>query len=232
MSIVKVTLTHSVSKHYVSEKRLGLTQTIESIKANIATHFATPADQMRLELRNDKGVTIETNMLDEKMLGYYQCRDEFTIHVVDLQPAAHVQNFDDVSKVEKFEISEEAYVQRKDNVRAFKERMVAQQKAEMVAQGIALPSELHEDSYKEEAEKVHVGDRCQCAPGERLGTVRYVGRIAALKPGWWIGVEFDEPVGKGDGSVKGAKVFECRAQYGGFLRPEHVEVGDFPPEEF
>ncbi|CUG88448.1 tubulin-specific chaperone, putative [Bodo saltans] len=232
MSIVRVTLTHSISKNYVPEKRFALTQTIESVKVNIATHFATPADHMRLELRDDKGVTIETNMLDEKMLGYYQCRDEFTIHVVDLQPVAQVENFDDVSKVQKFEISEEAYSQRKDNVRDFKARMLAQQRAEMVANGIEIPVELNDDSYKEEAEKIHVGDRCQCAPGERLGTVRYVGRIGALKAGWWIGVEFDEPVGKGDGSVKGHKVFTCRPGYGGFLRPEHVEVGDFPEEEF
>jgi tubulin-specific chaperone B len=110
--------------------------------------------------------------------------------------------------------------------------MLAQQRAEMIAQGIEVPVELHDDSYKEEADKIQVGNRCQCSPGERLGTVRYVGRIGALKAGWWIGVEFDEPVGKGDGSVKGAKVFECRPGYGGFLRPEHIEVGDFPEEEF
>lgn len=232
MSIVKVTLTHSISKNVVSEKRYGLTQTIQSIKVNLATHFATPVDFMRLDLKNDKGVTVEVNLQDDKMLGYYQCKDEYTIHVVDLQPVAMVENYDDVSKVEKFEISEEAYVNRKDNVRAFKERMLEQQRAEMVAQGIALPTELHNDSYKEEAEKVHVGDRCQCSPGERLGTVRYVGRVAPLKPGWWIGVEFDEPVGKGDGSAKGLRVFECRPQYGGFLRPEQVTVGDYPPEEF
>lgn len=232
MSIVRVTLTHSISRNVVPEKRYGLTQTIESIKANLATHFATPAEYMRLELKSPQGVLIESNMQDDKMLGYYQCRDDFIIHVVDNQPAALVENYDDVSKVEKFTISEEAYAARTDSVRAFKERMLAQQRAEALARGEELPVELNDDSFREAAEKVHVGDRCQCSPGDRLGTVRYVGRVAALKPGWWIGVEFDEPVGKGDGSVKGVKVFECRPQYGGFLRPEHVEVGDFPPEEF
>lgn len=232
MSIVKVTLTHSISKNVVTEKRYGLAQTIESIKANLATHYATPVEYMRLDLKNDKGVTIEVNMQDDKMLGYYQCRDEYVIHVVDLQPATHIQNFDDVSQVEKFTISDEVYASRPDNVRAFKERMLAQQRAELAAAGHEVPVELHEDSYKDAAQKISVGDRCQCSPGDRLGTVRYVGRVAALKPGWWIGVEFDEPVGKGDGTAKGTKVFECRPQYGGFLRPEQVEVGDFPPEEF
>lgn len=234
MSIVKVTLTHSISRNVVPEKRYGLSQTIEKIKQNLATHFATPAEHMRLDLKNENGVTVEVDMKDEKQLGYYQCRDEFTIHVVDLQPAGtvHVNQFEDVSQVEKFEISEEAYAKRENNARAFRERMIAQQRAEMLRNGEELPKELDNDSYKEAAANMKEGDRCQCSPGDRLGTVRYVGRIGALKPGYWIGVEFDEPVGKGDGSVKGNKVFECRPMYGGFLRPDQVEVGDFPPEEF
>ena len=45
-----------------------------------------------------------------------------------------------------------------------------------------------------------------------------------------MGVEFDEPVGKNDGSVKGHRFFECSEGYGSFLRPESVEAGgDFPP---
>nr|CCC52306.1 putative tubulin-specific chaperone, fragment [Trypanosoma vivax Y486] len=232
MSVVRVSLTHSASRMRVPEKRYGLTQTIGSIKTNISTHFATPPEFMRLQLIDDCGVVIANDMSDEKQLGYYQCRDEYVIHVVDLQPSSMVEDFEDVSKVEKFEISEEAYNKREDNARAFRNRMLALQRAEAEKNGINLPQELHEDSYKERAELIHVGDRCQCQPGDRLGTVRFVGRIATLKLGYWIGVEFDEPVGKGDGSVKGTRVFECAPNYGGFLRPDQVEVGDFPPEEF
>ena len=46
--------------------------------------------------------------------------------------------------------------------------------------------------------------------------------------GWWIGVQYDEPVGKNDGSVKGVTYFECTTGYGGMLRPNKVKVGDFP----
>lgn len=233
MSVVRVTLTHSVRPNVVPEKRYGLAQSIESIKENTTSHFGTPATQVRLELYDDRGVKVESDMKDDKMLGYYQCRDGFRIHVVDLAPAETAAvNYDDVSQVEKFELSEEEWLKRSDNMRAFKERMKAQQRAQMEADGVAPPAELDADSYREAAEAIKVGDRCCCQPGDRLGTVAYVGRVAPLKPGFWVGVRFDEPVGKSDGSVKGVRVFECEKLYGGFLRPDQVQVGDYPEEDF
>ena len=209
------------------EKRYDLSQTIASIKANIATHFQTSEDGMRLDLQDLTGTTIETAMKDDKMLGYYQCKEDYTIHVVHVEPQTFV-DYDDVSKVEKYVMSEEDYNKRTDSVRAYKARMKALQQE----QGVEVADELNEDSFKEEAATIKVGDRCQCFPGDRLGTVKYVGRIVAIKPGFFVGVEFDEPVGKSDGSVKGVRVFECEPLYGGFLRPNQVTVGDFPPEEF
>lgn len=57
---------------------------------------------------------------------------------------------------------------------------------------------------------------------------RYVGKVAGLPAGWWVGMHFDEPVGKNDGSVKGARYFACPAGHGGLVRPERVRIGDFP----
>lgn len=46
---------------------------------------------------------------------------------------------------------------------------------------------------------LQVGDRCEVDPGGKRGEVKFVGKAESLAAGYWVGVQYDEPVGKNDG---------------------------------
>jgi len=88
---------------------------------------------------------------------------------------------------------------------------------------------INDEHMADLARKMKVGDRVIVDPGSRLAEVRYVGKIPEIAPGYWIGVLYDQPVGKNDGAVKGRRCFECQAEFGGFLRPDHIHIDPEPP---
>ena len=61
------------------------------------------------------------------------------------------------------------------------------------------------------------------------GIVRFAG-ATSFSAGKWIGIELYEPNGKNDGSVQGVKYFNCRPNYGVFVRPSQVKLISAEPE--
>jgi len=229
MSYVSVNFTHNIHPATVMEKRIVLSTTIGALKQMAHGLFGSPVEMMNLKLKDEFGTTMaDMSSDDHQIFGFFSPENGCTVHIIDTDPGAamRVSEYTDVSKVEKYEISEEDYAKRSDNARNFKAQILAHQKA------TAPPSAAEAPPPKQEADMTAfvVGARCKVFPGDRLGTVRWVGLLEGKKSPW-VGIELDEPTGKNDGSVKGKKYFTCSENYGCFAQPEQVTVGDFPPEE-
>ena len=71
------------------------------------------------------------------------------------------------------------------------------------------------------------GDRCCIQPGDRSGKVMFVGPVAGMPGGYWVGVQYDDKVGKNDGCFTNQagekrRFFTCPPGHGGFLRATKV----------
>ena len=156
-------------------------------------------------------------------LGQYGVQDGYCIHCVDPDYKSKLGEFDDVSKVEKFTISDEEYNKRDDTFRKFRERQL-----KINPNFKSYVGEVDADHQKESALKIEVGSRCECKVGGMRGEVKYVGKVAGLEKGYWVGVKLDEPVGDNDGKSKGKTYFDCGNKFGKFVRPDDLNIGDYP----
>lgn len=167
---------------------------------------------------------------DHRMLGYYSVLSGDEIFIQDVDPFSLSRNggLTDVSLVEKYKISDEAYDKRKGTMREFirEQRMKDPNFRLTPASAPGAPREI---PGPETVEGITVGARCEVSPGGRRGVVRFVGEMP--NRGHWVGVQFDEPVGHNDGSVKGVAYFSCPMKFGAFVRGDKVQVGDFPERD-
>ncbi|XP_067288696.1 CAP-Gly domain-containing linker protein 1 isoform X3 [Pseudorasbora parva] len=82
------------------------------------------------------------------------------------------------------------------------------------------------DSAKKLQREMKLGDRVLVG-GTKAGVVRFLGETDFAK-GEWCGVELDEPLGKNDGAVAGARYFQCLPKYGLFAPTHKVTRIGFP----
>jgi len=133
---------------------------------------------------------------------------------------------EDVDEDVNFKLPEEEYEKRDDTARQFLQRNKLGKYDEL------KKSKLEEELRREDeiALQIPIDSRCEVTLKGQLpkrGRVMFNGKVH-FKPGTWIGVEYDEPVGKNNGSVDGTEYFVCKDKYGAFLRPSNVNSGDYP----
>lgn len=231
-AVVSVSISSSLNA-FRALKRYARGLTIAEFKCKLELVVGSPASCMDLELYTPDDKFVMKLDSDEALLGSYPIDDGCRIHVID-QSGAQLGEYEDVSRVEKFEIPDSKYDKRADTARSFLKRNKLGQynEEEMMKKEAEQKQKLAEEKALTEA--IPVGSRCEVQvagqPNKR-GTVMYAG-LTEFKPGYWIGVKYDEPLGKNDGSVNGKRYFECQPKYGAFVKPQHVTVGDFPEEDY
>ncbi|KAH8104089.1 CAP Gly-rich domain-containing protein [Cristinia sonorae] len=218
-----------VSPDTRSERKFDLHLTVGSLKDKLELITGVPPQNQRITVHNSDSDNDPLAVLDDdaKPLGFYGVRDWQTLKVTDLNPSvSFTGQLTDVSQVDKFELSSDAYAQRQDTVLAYKQR-----------NKIGRFSEKEGTAPKPVVEvNIPIGSRCEVETAEenfhKRGTVRFVGPTKfGNGEGIWVGIEYDEPIGKNDGSVQGERYFECQPNFGVFVRPDRVKIGDYPVEE-
>ncbi|XP_060779381.1 tubulin-folding cofactor B [Neoarius graeffei] len=230
--MVSVRLTSTLSS-FEAERRFNRGITIAEFKSKLELVIGCPAASMDLQLFSCTDKFLQNLDDNEALLGSYPVDNDCRIHVID-RSGSLTGAFSDSSAVEKYEISEEAYEKRAESVRSFKKNMKMGRFNEenMAKHEEALLQKVEEE--KAALALITVGKRCQvqvAGQSTKIGTVMFVG-TTDFKPGHWVGVKYDEPLGKNDGSVNGKRYFECEPKYGAFVKPLSVTVGDFPEEDY
>lgn len=223
---VLLRVTHSNLKSFNADVRFSLQMSVEAVKEKLWKKCGTSINSMSLELYDDNGAKIAELSDNSRPFGFYSPLDGFQLHIVDLDPSSVTSGgwLEDTSLVEKYKISDEAYEKRDGTFKKFKEKL-AHQKPSCASTKVA------DNCMEDLCANIKVGDRCQVEPGEKRGVVKYVGRAENLGPGFWVGVQYDEPLGKHDGLVKGTRYFNCPPNHGGMVRPDKVQVGDYPERD-
>ncbi|KAK9938873.1 hypothetical protein M0R45_015588 [Rubus argutus] len=88
--------------------------------------------------------------------------------------------------------SQEAYEKRDGIFRKFKGKLASQNSS-------TLENKIPDNYIEDLCANIKVRDRCEVEPGDKRGVVKFVGRAESLDPGFWVGVQYDEPLGKHDG---------------------------------
>jgi tubulin-folding cofactor B len=284
-STVVLDLTHSNLLQRHIEIRFGKHDTLERLRQRIHQKSGTAPQFQHLQIKSASQIIreIPPEFDDHYPLGYFGLEHHgLEVHCVDLNPLSGSSGgqYENVSLVKKYKMTEEEYSKRKGTLRDWGREQKAKDSTFTLAKharhhrelceaqrqhklGLALPKGFFLDSTgkivrddpeeevavaipeeeeastnelysKESVAGMEVGNRCQVEPGARRGIVSFLGEVPELGSGggYWVGVTFDEPVGKTDGTAKGGKrYFEVLPKHGGFARGKNVQVGDFPERD-
>lgn len=221
---VELYITNSKNKDEscLNLKKLKLNSSIGELKQKLEMFTGQLSSNMTVSLYNRNHVLVAHLSDNSMLLGQYPVENEMTLYVEG--------NYltDGLEAIEpKYVLPEEKYKEHKENLRNFMMR----QKEERLRREALLKenNEEKEKALEQDALKdIEVGKRCKLNDSDvRFGTIKFVGPTK-FSPGTWVGVQLDEPFGKNNGTVKDTQYFECEENYGMFVKPGKITIGDFP----
>ncbi|XP_026469385.1 tubulin-folding cofactor B-like [Ctenocephalides felis] len=223
---VEITITNSQNEAASVQRRFFKSISIGEFKSRLELLTGGRAATMRLQLFSKDDTLVGVLDKDELPLGSYPIDSGMRVHVID------DFKYEDHT-AEKFKLTEEQYDQRSDTLKNFlKTNRLGKYNEEAVKERKMQRAKERKEEL-DKAQTMEIGDRCQVRiPGlaQRKGQVAYKGPVEG-QHGVFIGIRYDEPVGKNDGTLAGKRYFDCNEKYGGFVKPRYVEVGDFPEDE-
>ncbi|KAK4473013.1 hypothetical protein MN116_004208 [Schistosoma mekongi] len=215
-----------------SEKHFPLNMTLGQLKGKLVLVTGCDNHTMKIELFDKEDKSLGQLVGDDKPLCDFGVEDGMHIHITDLTTQDGA--YDQVEEpAETYQMSNEEYAKREDSLLAWKRQNKIGQFRDINSEEIKQVKEqrqlaaFHE---KQKAELLSLGSRCEVrVPGQptKRGVIEFIGQTK-FKPGYWVGVRYDEPLGRNDGSIDGVRYFECPEKYGAFVKPQYVEAGDFP----
>ncbi|KAF2965958.1 hypothetical protein GQX73_g7637 [Xylaria multiplex] len=205
------------SENSSSERRVTPSWSISQLKSKLEPITGIPPSCQRLKLKTSANeiIAIEANNED----------------IIDTRPPGARLNFNDTSGVEKYVMPAEEYERKSDSVLAWKK---AEKLGRFNPDAPTLEkAKIDANEHEIKSRGIELGKRCRIGGDDtRRGEIKFVGEVKEIPGtlGAWVGVHLDEPVGKNDGSIGGTRYWgtESSLKHGVFVRPERVEVGDWP----
>jgi len=235
-----------ISDNSSSERRITPSWTISQLRTKLEPVTGIPPSAQRMTYRapGRDAVPVEAHDEDATFMSSFGLVPYAELHITDTRPASARINFNDTANVDKYVMPVDEYEKKTDSVLAWKK---TEKLGRFNPNAPAIEkAKLEANAHEIESRAIAVGKRCRVGGDDaRRGEVMYVGPVPEIPGvlGSWVGIRLDEPVGKNDGSVAGTRYWGSASdgsdggaegeaaggpKHGVFVRPERVEIGDFP----
>lgn len=190
------------------QRYIELTWTVAHLKERLELITGIPISAQHLRLSTNTTITDSTATLDT-----FEIQPNSCLYVSDIRDQTKTDQ-SDLEEIEHFKLSDEAYTARSNTFLKWRE----------THSSTLTKTDLDQKKICERG--IQINQQCYVEGGDetREGRVRFIGQVEGLPEGLWVGVEYNAPVGKNDGSFQGIHYFTTKQGHGSFVRPNRIRM--------